>query len=54
MVPNDYYKNVCCNKNYDISDEKNYPKSFIVYRLAEDKILKYSSKEYQKYNYLLK
>ena len=53
MVSNNYYKNVCLNKNYDISKEKQYPKCFVVYRLAFDKKIQYSSKEYQQYNIIL-
>lgn len=50
MVEDNYYYNVCCKSNYRIELECKYPKSFIVYRLAIDKKIKYSSKEYQKYN----
>ncbi len=50
MVDDDYYKYVCSLKDYKISKEKNYPKAFVVYRLAKDKKLSYGAKEYQDYN----
>ncbi len=50
MVNNKYYYDNYINKNYDIENEKNYPKSFIVYRLANDKKIKYNSKIFQEYN----
>lgn len=52
MVDNNYYNSICKN-NYDINKEKKYPKSFIVYRLAHDKIISYNSSMYQKYNVLI-
>lgn len=36
--------------NINLLNKSEYPKSFIVYRLANDKIISYSSKIYQKYN----
>ncbi len=54
MVKDDYYKNVCLKKNYDIDEENQFPKSFVVYRLAHDGVIKYGSKKYQKYNFVLK
>ncbi len=53
MVPNDYYQNVCTKPDYDIASEKNYPKSFILYRLAADHYIDYRNKKYQTYNCLL-
>lgn len=53
MVDEKYYNSIKSNINYDISTDNNYPKSFIVYRLAKDKKISYSSNEYQKYNILL-
>ena len=53
MVDDEYYNNICKNKNYDIEKEKNYPKSFITYRLASDKLISYNSKIYQKYNFII-
>lgn len=53
MVDDKYYNSIINNKNYDISKENVYPKSFVVYRLAQDNIINYSSNEYQKYNILL-
>lgn len=53
MVSNEYYTKICLDPNYNINLEKKYPKSFIVYRLAHDKKIKYESKEYQEFNYLL-
>lgn len=53
MIPSDYYKNVCCKKDYKIEKEIIYPKSFVVYLLAQDKLLKYSDLKYQKYNILI-
>ena len=50
MVDDHYYTEVCCKKDYDISLENHYPKSFIVYRLAHDGYLKYRSKTYQMFN----
>ena len=52
MIDDDYY-NKCCSNKYDILKEKKYPKSFVVYRLASDKIINYNSEIYQKYNILL-
>lgn len=53
MVDNEYYNNVCKLKNYSIDNEVNFPKCFIVYRLAKDGLLAYKSKMYQKYNIVL-
>lgn len=53
MVNDKYYNEVCIKQNYNIHNEDKYPKSFVVYRLAKDKIIKYSSKEYQEYNILI-
>ena len=50
MVDDEYYMNVCSRKYYDIENEKKYPKAFVVYRLAHNKIISYGSKEYKKYN----
>ena len=50
MVDDHYYTEVCCKKDYDISLENHYHKSFIVYRLAHDGYLKYRSKTYQMFN----
>ena len=52
MVNNEYY-NSACTHNYDISKEKKYPKSFVVYRFAHDKLIDYESSVYQKYNILI-
>lgn len=53
MVDNKYYNSIVNNKNYDISKEKKYPKSFIVYRLAKDNVINYASIEYQEYNLIV-
>lgn len=53
MVDEKYYHSIIKDKNYNIKNESNYPKCFIVYRMAKDKIIKYSSSEYQKFNSLL-
>lgn len=53
MVEEKYYNEIKSNKTYDIEKENRYPKSFIVYRLAHDKIISYSSKKYQKYNTII-
>ena len=53
MVNNEYYQNICIKQNYNIELEEKYPKSFIVYRLAKDNIIKYESSIYQKYNTLI-
>lgn len=47
MVDDDYYFNVVLKPGYNIYSEKTYPKSFIVYRLANDGKIKYESDEYQ-------
>lgn len=52
MVNDEYYNKVCKKVNYSIEKDK-YPKSFVVYRLAQDHLLSYKSKIYQKYNFLL-
>lgn len=54
MVSDEDYNRICTDSTYSIINEDNYPKSFIVYRLAKDKKIQYSSKEYQTYNFLLK
>ena len=54
MVNEQYYKHICSDSNYKIESEKEYPKSFIVYRLARDNYIQYNSKEYQLYNNLIK
>ena len=54
MVNKEYYNTVCCKKDYDISKENKYPKAFVVYLLAKDKHIKYSSKIYQDYNKMIK
>ena len=54
MVDSKYYEEIKKSINYNIEKENNYPKSFIVYRLALDKQIEYSSKEYQKYNKIVK
>ena len=53
MIPEIYYKEITSNKNYDLAKETAYPKSFIAYRLAHDKLLPYSSEYYQKYNTII-
>ena len=50
MVENKYYESIKNVVNYNIKMETKYPKAFIVYRLALDGKIKYSSKEYQLYN----
>ncbi len=54
MVSDEYYNEIKVNPNYSINFEEKYPKSFVLYRLAQDGAIKYSSKEYQKHNKLLK
>ena len=54
MIDKNYYNKECLSPFYDIYNDNNYPKCFIVYRLAKDGRIKYDSKEYQKYNSLLK
>ena len=53
MVDEKDYINILNDKKYDITKEIKYPKSFVVYRLAKDNIISYSSDEYQKYNKIL-
>lgn len=54
MVDDQYYNDTCCKSEYNINMENYYPKCFVLYRFAKDKIIKYECKEYQKYNILLK
>lgn len=54
MVDDDYYKDICINPNYLVEREMKNPKSFVVYRLANDKLLPYNSKTYQQYNFIVK
>lgn len=53
MVSDTYY-DICLKKDYNIELEKNYPKSFILYRMAQDGYIKYSDTKYQHYNVLIK
>ncbi len=53
MVPKDYLEKIVKDKNYDVSKEVKYPKSFIVYLLAKNGYIKYSDNIYQKYNILI-
>lgn len=53
MVDARYYDSIINSYDYNIEHENKYPKSFIVYRLANDKYIDYSSTIYQKYNFLL-
>ncbi len=53
MVDEKYYNDIINRNDYDIACEENYPKCFVVYRLAKDNYISYSSSEYQKYNLLL-
>lgn len=54
MVDDRYYNSICYNNKYNIKNETEYPKAFIVYRLAKDKHILYSSNEYQTYNSVIK
>lgn len=54
MVDNKYYDSIINSISYNIEAEKNYPKSFILYRLAKDKRVEYSCEAYQKYNFILR
>ena len=51
MVPNKIYDKI--KINYKNIEELDVVKSFFVYRLARDKIIKYSDSLYQKYNLLV-
>lgn len=53
MVENKYYYSFCCADKYAIDKETKYPKSFVVYRLAQDKKISYGSDDYQKYNFII-
>ena len=57
MVPNDLYalilEDIQNNPIDKVIKSYDWPSSFIVYRLAKDKKISYSSKEYQKYNSLI-
>lgn len=54
MVDDKYYNSICYSNKYNIKNETEYPKAFIVYRLAKDKRILYSSNEYQTYNSVIK
>lgn len=53
LVDNKYYKKISNANDYNIEKENKYPKSFIVYRLAKDEKIEYSSSIYQKYNFII-
>lgn len=53
MVDSKYYEKIIKTMNYNVECETKYPKSFIVYKLAKDKKIEYSSTVYQKYNFLI-
>lgn len=53
MVEEKYYNNVCKSINYDINEETEYPKSFVLYRLAHDREIEYRDSDYQKYNFII-
>ena len=48
------YENIINDPEYNIDNEMVYPKCFVVYKLAKDGYIDYSSETYQKYNCLLK
>lgn len=50
MVNDKRYENIKLNGQFDDSEEV---PSFVVYRLANDKYIKYNSKEYQEYNKII-
>lgn len=50
MVDDDYYSSVVLKPGYNVYAETEYPKSFVVYRLANDGKIKYKSDEYQLFN----
>ena len=54
MIPTKYFKETICHKSYDIAKEKNYPQSFVVYVMAYNNRIKFSSGVYQKYNISIK
>ena len=54
MVDEKYYNDICKSPNYNIDEETKFPKSFVVYRLAKDNLIKYNSKKYQEYNFIMK
>ena len=51
MIDNKEYENI--KNDLKLLNESKYPKSFIAYRLANDKIISYSSKIYQNSNIIL-
>lgn len=53
MVDEKYYNSIFNDLDYNMHNEKIYPKCFIVYRFAKDNKIDYSSSEYQNYNILL-
>ena len=53
MVDEKYYNTIVNDKKYNIKEETSYPKCFVVYRMAKDEIIKYSSETYQNNNILL-
>lgn len=54
MVDKEYYTSIIKSDNFDFIDKKKYPVSFILYRLAKDKYIDYSTELYQKYNPVIK
>lgn len=54
MVDDKYYNSICYSNKYNIKNETEYPKAFVVYRLAKDKRILHSSNEYQTYNSVIK
>ncbi|MBR2827843.1 MAG: helix-turn-helix transcriptional regulator [Bacilli bacterium] len=50
MIKDEDYKEIIHNKDFH---DKKYIPSFVVYRLAHDKYIKYNSKEYQEYNKII-
>lgn len=53
MVDEKYYQNIISKNNYDIDGEKEYPRSFVLYRLALDNYIDFSNDYYQLYNYII-
>lgn len=53
MIPNDYLMKFE-SKEIDFEEDNVYPKSFVMYRLADKHPSLYKTKKYQKYNFIVK
>ena len=53
MINDKDYEKIKNDNNYDVSKELQFAKAFVVYRLALDKKMSYSSQAFQKYNMVI-